>query len=212
MKDKTPQITPDIIKTLDIIYATGGSRNLGSLDGVLIKGHDSKLETILRPIKDPRIIGAVLAPNPYNGYFPSPVFSDGELNPETINFGERSVKRWRGLHASSIQNRYLTITHQFEGEIDIEENGEGSVYIGLGETIPAIVFAEPLKFDPKKQLTYVRSPNGSRTFKALHTQELRENNLIEKYSLIYEELTNLRTGKFAHNNQGFNYNGRLSYE
>jgi len=191
------------LRNLDIVYYSGEMGDIQPLKGVLVKPIEWEEKT--REIINPLIIGAVISYNSENGYIPSPVFSEGKIDPVEHIIGNRKIKRWeKGLHPGPIVNGYLILRSGWAGQIDLAESGESSVYLGHGgdpEDLPAILFKESINFNPLKQLVYVRSPNGSQDFSSrqLEKRILLENNVKQEYALIYDELSNLQTGRFARN-------------
>lgn len=144
-----------------------------------IQGEDDTLDNLY-------IFGAVFGSPGREGYAATPIFSVGEPVREGNSYVGLYPKR-------SLEGNLKLVPGEWGAKIGVDESGKGSVYFGQRVDAEAVVFPEPLKYDHRKSLYLVRSPNGSLDFESLGIVEQSEgrDNKVE-YNLVYDNLNNLR--------------------
>ena len=200
-----------LIQKLDLVYITGQYGDAPKLKGILFKPCSFEDET--HPLENLMVIGAVLSSNAHISYNPSPVFSEGKIEPQLKVTNNKTTQEWEGMHAYKIKDGYLIVEREWESILVMQE-GRCFVPTSHGRTIDAIIFDEPLPFDRAKQLVYVRSPNQSVSFShILHTRRFNEDVMSREtvtgeyfsgeYFLVYDNIRKLKRGrKWARNNDG----------
>ncbi len=192
-----PFITRDLVDSLDILCvlplkpSPEIDKVLDKISGKIYSGKE--LDQI-------RLFAAVLGSNPRYGSYPSPVLSIGE--PETIE--EKEKRRIVGLHPSEdVERKILELEKSWGSEVVVDKKGIPYVFVGCGTYLDAIVFPEPVQFDPKKRLFFVRSPNGEYPIEnVLGTAQFSENIFM---GLTHHQVKDENYGAVLENIDGVNY-------
>ena len=176
-------LTRQLFESMDIVWVESPNFPQARIKGVyhnderkLYEGKD--LESLL-------VFGAVLARNNISGRYPSPLLSFGLPKQELFE----GRQRFRGLQSGKVsEDGYLPVAEIWESVVDVHESGPPTVYTGQGDHIDAVLFSQPLPFDPEKELLFARSPNGKfALLEPLAIESLRETLIPVWYSLVQEE-------------------------
>jgi len=174
-----------MVKNIDLAYFIGNYLEIPTVEKIHISLWDQKNtrmdEFELKDFKELNIFGIRFAYDFVYGY-PSPHFSLGEVKKTEAS----GYTNYKGLIPTKLEKGVLFLEERWESSIDQYKDGSCSVYISNARSPSeddAILLEKHIPFDPKKQLVYVRSPNGSIKFeKVLHTLKLEE---PEDYKMAY---------------------------
>lgn len=175
-----------LISELDFVYIG----EMHSNPRIITKIHYGNRE--ISGFEDVWIFAAFLAPHPRTQYFPIPLISLGK--PKRTSFPE--YMRYDGGLPGKLADGILEVNPgMFESSIDQYPDGKAYVYSGLMNWIKGYVFEEPLRFDPNKELFFMRSPNKTLKMESILSESFREkeNTELLSYSLVYDNLHQLKT-------------------
>lgn len=171
----TIKLTRPFFDSLDLVLVQSPNVPQPRIRGVSYQGRPYEGNDVV-------IFGAVLARSNISGRFPSPLLRFGPPKEELFD----GKKRYLGLQAGKVSDDgCLPLEKVWESTVTVYSSGP-SIYAGQGNHFDAVLFSEPLPFDPEKELLFARSPNGKIMLDRLHTENFEEDLIPVWYSLVKE--------------------------
>ncbi len=199
-------VSPEVISSLDLVYVGFHPFREEPIQGVELLESDyisgrvlSTRRLELSELSDLCIFAGIM--EEYDdklGYFPTPVFSFG-IPENTREHPDKEVETYQGLLIHSVENNIMRLKSYFSSRVDVRD-GSASIYAGQGDHIYTVKF-DPVKFDPNKQLFFMRSPNGRiyrdgvinlRFDESWNSPEER----MPEFALVYDNLKELKNSSY----------------